>query len=310
MADLIDLLDPVDVVVVGNAGLDTEVFLGTDDIDLTPDSSFSHNLDVVGQAGAYCSRGFARLGRHTRFFGSLGDDPAGEQVRRELAADGVRLDCVFPDPAGTARSVNLMTSDGRRRAFYDGRGHMDLAVPADLAERALADVPLAHVHLPNWARTVLLPSIGTISVDLQDVRDVNDGYRADFIEAADILFASGAHLADPAAAAWDLVNRGTVRATVIGLGSDGVLAVERGEEVRHFPPPPLDLPIVDSNGAGDGLATGFLDAYVLEGADLAAAVLRGQLCARWTCAEPGSGHLIDRERLQELETELAGLVRS
>lgn len=296
--------EPVDVVVVGNAGLDTEVFLTVDEIDLTLDSQFTSNLDVVGQAGAYASRGFARLGRTTRYFGALGEDPPGHEVRRALASDGVLLDLVFQDPDGTARSMNLMTPDGRRRAFYDGRGHMTQVVPDGLIQLALQDVPLAHVHLANWARAALLPSIGTIAVDLQDVRDINDEYRADFIAAADIVFMSGAHLPDPAAAAQEIVHRGGVQAVVVGLGSAGAMAVARGDEVHHYPAPPLDLPIVDSNGAGDSLAVGFLDAYVLDGADLEEAVLRGQIAARWTCIEPGSGHLITREELLELAARL------
>ncbi len=97
------------------------------------------------------------------------------------------LDLVFTDPHGTARSVNLMTPDGRRRAFYDGRGHLTQVVPDGLVPLALQDVPLAHVHLANWARGTLLPSIGTIAVDLQDVRDIDDEYRADFVAAADIV---------------------------------------------------------------------------------------------------------------------------
>lgn len=296
--------EPVDVVVVGNAGLDTEVFLAGDTIDLSLDSQFTANVDVVGQAGAYASRGFARLGRTTRYFGALGEDPAGHEVRRALASDGVLLDLVFTDPEGTARSVNLMTPDGRRRAFYDGRGHMTQVVPDGLVQLALQEVPLAHVHLANWARGVLLPSIGTIAVDLQDVRALDDEYRADFIAAADIVFMSGAHLPDPAGAAREVVHRGGVQAVVVGLGSAGALAVARGDAVQHFPPPPLELPIVDSNGAGDSLAVGFLDAYVLDGADLAESVLRGQIAARWACTEPGSGHLITRDRLLELATRL------
>lgn len=296
--------DDIDVVVVGNAGLDTEVFLAGDEIDLSLDSQFTANVDVVGQAGAYSARGFARLGRTTRYFGALGDDPAGHEVRRALASDGVLLDLVFRDPEGTARSVNLMTPDGRRRAFYDGRGHLDQVVPGGLVQLALQDVPLAHVHLANWARGALLPSIGTIAVDLQDVRDLNDEYRASFVAAADIVFMSGAHLADPSAAAQEMVARGSIQAVVVGMGARGALAITRGGAVDHYPAPPLELPVVDSNGAGDSLAVGFLDAFVLDGSGLAEAVLRGQIAARWACTQPGSGHLIDRPHLLELAAGL------
>ena len=41
-----------------------------------------------------------------------------------------------------------------------------------------------------------------------------------------------------------------------------------------------DLPVIDTNGAGDGLAVGFLVSHVLEGRSLEESILRGQLTAR------------------------------
>ena len=41
--------------------------------------------------------------------------------------------------------------------------------------------------------------------------------------------------------------------------------------------------MIDSNGAGDSLAVGFLASHVLDKHSLADAVLRGQLLARHTC---------------------------
>ena len=290
----------VEVVVVGNAGIDTEVFLDSQVIDLSLDSQFTRNVDVVGQAGGYSARGFARLGRTTRFFGALGDDAAGGAVRRALASDGVQLDAVFRAPQGTARSVNLMTPDGQRRAFYDGRVGAALTPPEDLAQAALRDVALAHVHLAHWAPAALPGSAAAVAVDLQDAASIDDEYRADFIAAADIVFLSGAQLADPVVQATELTRRGEVRTAVVGLGRGGALAVERGGRVIRQPPPSLDVPIVDSNGAGDSLAVGFLDAYVLDGLGLDEALHRGQVCARWACGRIGSDGLITRAQLVEL----------
>lgn len=291
--------------VVGNAGLDTLVFIDSDSVDLSMDSQFTRNIDVVGQAGAYSSRGFARLGRRTRFLGALADDAAGRMVREALEGDGVDISAVFEDPAGTARSVNLIPRDGSRRAFYDGRGHMTLEPPMTAAAAAVAGARLIHVHLANWARLVLplsqrVAPDAVVSVDLQDVREVTDPYRADFVAAADVLFLSAANLADPVGAAEALLERsGRAGIAVVGLGREGALTVTPlGRE--HHPIPDLDLPVVDTNGAGDGLATGFLDAYALDGTTVAEAVLRGQLAARWTCAQVGGGDLIDRPRLRQL----------
>ena len=52
--------------------------------------------------------------------------------------------------------------------------------------------------------------------------------------------------------------------------------------------------MVDTNGAGDALAVGFLVAHELEGRPVEEAVLRGQLAARWTCAQRATSALPSR----------------
>ena len=114
------------MVVVGNVGIDTNVYLPGRDIDFTVEANFSLDLDYVGQAGGYSSRGYAQLGLATAFIGYVGDDFSGRFIREELTRDGVDLQGLFIDPEGSSRSVNLMNRDGRRRNFYDGKGHMRL----------------------------------------------------------------------------------------------------------------------------------------------------------------------------------------
>ena len=45
-----------DVVVVGNAGIDTTVYLD-DPIDLGRETDYAENVDGVGQSGGYAARG-------------------------------------------------------------------------------------------------------------------------------------------------------------------------------------------------------------------------------------------------------------
>ncbi|WP_374688922.1 carbohydrate kinase family protein, partial [Promineifilum sp.] len=188
------------VVVIGNVGIDTNVYLYGADIDFSVEANFSDNRDYVGQAGGYTSRGYAALGAPTAFIGHVGDDFSGRFIRETLAADGIDSRALFTDPAGTARSVNFMYRDGRRKNFYDGKGHMTLMPDLDLCRKVLRGARLAHFHLPNWARR-LLPIAReeglTIACDLQDVVDPADPYRQDFIREADILFFSAANFPDP-----------------------------------------------------------------------------------------------------------------
>lgn len=291
----------LDVVVVGNVGIDTNVYLAGDEIDWQSEANFTENLDYVGQAGGYSSRGFARLGKRTAFVGYAGDDDLGRRVWRELAGDGIDLTGLFTDPAGTSRSINLVYRDGRRKNFYDGKSHMRLAPDLAACEAVLARARVAVFHLPNWAR-LLLPIARrhglTIVCDLQDLRSLDDPYRQDFIRHADLLFFSAANLRDAAAVASSLARDGKL--VVAGLGAAGCTVATR-EGITHYASVELDLPVTDTNGAGDALATGFVSSYALDGYDVPAATLRGQIAARWACAvKAGSSELIDSAALDRI----------
>ena len=82
-----------DVVVVGNIGVDTNVYLAGEDVDLNTDGNFTENIDYVGQAGGYASRGFAQLGKRTAFIGYVGDDHNGKFVLDSLARDHIKHEC-------------------------------------------------------------------------------------------------------------------------------------------------------------------------------------------------------------------------
>lgn len=302
---------PARVTVVGNPGLDTLVLLHDDNPDLRADGHFVRNVDQVGHSAAFTARACARLGHRTRILGSVGADFVGAHVRVVLAGDGVDTSLLFTDPAGTARSVNFVRPDGGRTFFFDGASHMTITPPADLVDAALAGTDLVLSSLPNWGRHVVSRARREgipVAVDLQDVRTVDDPYRRDFIAAADLLFASAAHLADPPAAAAAWFAAGPARLVVFGMGARGAMLVERagagGVRATMAPVPAVDLPVVDTTGAGDSLATGFLDGFVLGGLPAPAALERGQVLARICASALGGSAPFDRARVEGLVAAL------
>jgi len=121
-----------DVVVVGNAGVDTNVYLRTPEINFSVEANFTENIDSVGQAGGFASRLYSHLGDKVAYLGFLGEDPAGDLVRVVFQKEGIDIPCRWCDPAGTARSVNLVYPNGNRKNFYDGKSHMDQEIdPVD-----------------------------------------------------------------------------------------------------------------------------------------------------------------------------------
>lgn len=291
--------EDLDAIVVGGAGVDTNVYLHGDDVDWSVESNFTRNLDYVGQTGGYASRLFAQLGKRTGYIGPVGDDHNGQLVRDTLARDGIDLTGLFVDAGGTNRSVNIMYKDGRRKSFYDGRGSMALQLDLALCRRVLARTRLAHFSIVSWARHVLpvARSLGVVvAVDLQDVVTADDPYRQDFVDAADIVLFSSVNHADPAPLIDAYRRRNPSVICVVGMGARGA-ALGTADGVRYFAPVDHDQPVVDTNGAGDSLAVGFLASYVLDGCSPADAVLRGQLLARHTCTliATSDGFLTRRE---------------
>src|SRR5262249_26061527 len=143
-------------------------------------------------------------------------------IEEELAAASIER-LLFTDPEGTSRSVNLMARDGTRKNFYDGKAHMRLAPDLERCRRFLAGARPALFHLPNWSRR-LLPiarELGcVIASDLQDVTDVDDPYRRDYVQASDVLFCSSVNLA-PEALAAALAARNPRATIVVGMGARG-----------------------------------------------------------------------------------------
>jgi sugar/nucleoside kinase (ribokinase family) len=293
----------LDVAVIGNVGIDTNVYFYGRDIDFGVEANFTENRDYVGQAGGYASRGYARLGKRTAFIGHVGDDFSGRFIREELARDGIDTSALFIDPAGTARSVNFMYPDGRRKNFYDGKGHMTLQPDLEACRAVLAQVRLAHFNIPNWARQLLplAKELGvTIACDLQDVVRADDDYRRDFVEYADILFFSAVNYADPAPLMRAFLQGHPRRVVICGRGAEGC-AVGAAAGVQYFGPVNLPDPVIDTNGAGDALAVGFLSSYVLDGYSLEDSIRRGQIAARYTCTiKASSSALITAQKLEAL----------
>jgi sugar/nucleoside kinase (ribokinase family) len=295
-----------DAVVVGNVGIDTNVYFHAAEPDFTRESNFTEALDYMGQAGGYASRGYAQLGWRTAFIGHVGDDFSGRFIREEFARDGIDTTALFVDPAGTSRSVNFMYGDGRRKNFYDGKSHMQLQPDREMGRSVLAATRLAHFNLANWARTLLpiAKELGvTIACDLQDVVQLRDGYRDDFSAQADIVFFSAVNQEGPAPLIEELLRWKPELIVVSGMGARGC-ALGTRDGVRYFEPIKMAAPVIDTNGAGDGLAVGFLSSYVLGGYSLEDSIRHGQIAARYTCTQKASStHLITPELLAHYERE-------
>ena len=202
----------------------------------------------------------AALGGRARFVGKRAADPAGRMLADELAARGVEVTGPCAD-AGTGTVVSLARGDGRRTMLTD-RG-----VAPDLRPDELEDGWLAceRLHLPAYSltrRPIADAALSAarraraagarVSLDLSATSAIHelgvDRFRAVLAELdADVVFANEAEAA--------LV--GEVEAPVVAVkrGARGCV-VRRNGVAEDLPARPAD--VVDTTGAGDAFAAGFL----------------------------------------------------
>ena len=305
-----DINKEFDVVVVGAVGIDTNVYFYTNHIDFDVEANFTENIDYVGQAGGYVSKGFAQLGYKTAFIGTIGNDSCGNQIREEFLHSGIDIEGIRFDPKGTKRSINFMYPDGNRKNFYDGKGHMEFEPDLNLCKSILSKSTLAHFNLMNWSRNLLpiAKDLGVkISCDLQDIVDINDPYREDFIKFADFIFFSTVNFSDPSIVIKKIhsKNPNPDLVVIVGMGKKGCVLATRNK-IDFFESIDLENhPIIDTNGAGDELAVGFLSSFLFGKESLENSIMRGQICARYTCSiKASTSNLITKVKLDSFWKEL------
>ena len=197
------------------------------------------------------------LGGRSRFLGKRARDPAGRLLAEELTGRGVEL--AGPEvESGTGTVVSVATPNGARTMLSD-RGVSTEFAPEEL-EAAWLD-GCEWLHVPGYSlvrsplrETALAAAASSvrISVDLSSTAAVEEAgveaFRAT-LESVDpeVIFANEAEA--------DLLGSLSAPTVVVKRGANG--SVVRGAE-GETELPSLDVEVVDTTGAGDAFAAGFL----------------------------------------------------
>jgi fructokinase len=252
-----------------------------------------------GSAGNTCAVA-AMMGARVAYIGQVADDQLGQVFRHDIATVGVH----FPTPplvggAPTARCLILVTPDGQRtmNTFLGacvtlGEDSVDAALVADAAvtylEGYLFDPPAAQAAFRK-AAAAAHDAGRMVALSLSDAFCVDrhrDAFRALVADHVDILFANETEIAslyeEQSWAAAAERARGDVALAVLTRGADGS-TILRGAETVTIAPVATD--VVDTTGAGDAYAAGFLAAYTagkpLEACGHAASVAAAAVIAQY-----------------------------
>jgi ribokinase len=239
------------------------------------DAPVETRLATGGQA-ANVAAWVAELGEDARCVAKQARDPAGALARELLAARGVELVGPMVDDGATGVVVALVAPDGERSmatdrgvsielradeldpSWFDGCAWLHLSGYALLAE-PVAEAALAAARLAR-AREA------RVSVDLSSWSAIRaygpERFRANLDAAApDLVFAN-----EPE---WEMVGGAYALAetAVVKRGSRGVEVRTPARVEEHSP---LAAAVVDTTGAGDALAAGFLVGGIELGLEAAA----------------------------------------
>lgn len=212
----------------------------------------------------------ASLGAEARCIAKRGDDAAGELVARELVAHGVEL--AGPVAAGpTGVVVSLVGADGERSMASD-RGVAPSLAPEEL-DAAWLDCDVLHLsgyallREPIAQAALLAAQLARergarVSVDVAAWTEIRAYGPVAFRElldvlAPDVLFATEAE--------WEMLG-GAYLTAPTGVIKRGPRGCTVATEDARLDLAPVEADVVDTTGAGDALAAGFLLGGSLEDA--------------------------------------------
>lgn len=263
---------------------------------------------TLGSASAIFASGVAKLGHQVTFISKVGDDDFGEFCLAALRRAGVSTDYVQRDRS-TKTGVTLSLSTRQDRALVTYLGAISSLNYKDVEMSVVRGA--SHLHLTSYfLQNALRPAFPRIfkearAAGLTTSFDPNSdpsqtwGDRIwQVLAQTDILFlnrAEAIHLSRARGARRALKVLGSrAPCVVIKLGPKGAIGI-KGDEMASSPG--FSVNTLDTTGAGDSFAAGFVSAY-LQNHALEQCLRIGNACgaistlkAGGTTSQPDSGTL-------------------
>lgn len=230
----------------------------------------------TGGSAANATFNATRLGLRTAFLGKLGNDELAQNYRSAFERAGVNASRFKSGALPNARSLILVTPDAQRTMRTCLAAAMTLS-PDEISAADFADCRHAHIEgylvfneaLINAVLASARASSCTVSLDLASFEVINvtrDWIFSQLHKGIDVVFANEDEIralfqdktSDYATLARRLASYGVIAA--VKMGRDGAWLAEG--DTLHRVEPVIVSDVIDTNGAGDAWAAGFLSAYL------------------------------------------------
>lgn len=275
--------------------------------------------EISGGSAANTLAGLAALGASCAFIGQVADDQLGEVFAHDIRAGGIQFATpARPGQPPTARCLIFVTADGQR-TMNTFLGASQFLPASALDETAIASAQVLYLEGYLWdpeepraaMRRAIAAARGAgrkVAFTLSDAFVIDrhgDDFRAMIAAGAiDILFANHVELAaltgcDDFHAGIDALKN-QVPLLVVTRSEQGAVAAWDGKLAEVAAEPVAQ--VVDTTGAGDLFAAGFLFGHV-RGRPVADCLRMGSICAAEIISHFGAR---PEANLQELIAERLG----
>ncbi len=279
-------------------------------IDLIPGAAGAERNPIVGGGPANTSKALAKLGFDSYFIDGISTDEYGDICRRELLADGVKLD--FAPSLDQPTALAVVTLDSAGSASYEFKLNETATFAFDKSWLPDPANPPAVLHIGTlgtliepgasalyaWAQEVGAPIVYDPNIR-SSVESNVDKYRANVIKWAAI--SSVVKMSDDDAT-WLFPEKSLdaiaqtflamgVEIVVITLGAKGIVGFTSRGKVSV---PGVKVDVVDTVGAGDTVGAILVEAivaygiYNLHGEQLEISLKRAAQAAAITCSRAGA----------------------
>jgi len=301
------------VEVVGIGAMNMDQLYGVERILVDGEASVKEFSFHPGGSAANTIYGMAKLGVRTAFIGALGDDEIGEALAEDFAKVGVDVSRIRVKKGAKTGSALCLSDNQGRRSLYIMPGANSLLEIEDIDLEYINQAKIlclsSFVHesqfelqkrvIAQLNRSVKISfapgSIYTVKGIQQIAPLLNKTYLLfinrsemrqltgeDFAAGAKKCLEQGCHIVVTTLGnAETKLTRKTSRATLVAhiLSSEGEYLIE--SKVKPA------APIVDTTGAGDAFAAGFLYGF-LKGKDLRQCGFLGDIMARFCISKRGA----------------------